>query len=62
MKLIVQIVLYTLALLCVDALFSSIFLDGVLAAVITACVLMVFNVTIKPLLHILSLPLTFSCV
>ena len=46
--------LYVLAFL-----FSGIEIDGVMSAIVAAIVLGLINVTIKPILQIISLPITF---
>jgi len=40
-------------------LFNGVIIEGPLAAIVAAAVLGIINVTIKPLLQIISLPITF---
>jgi putative membrane protein len=47
------------ALLIGDRLMSGVFVGGVIPALIAAAVLGLVNVTIKPILFILTLPITF---
>lgn len=48
-----------LALLAGDRLFNGVFVEGVLPALVAAAVLGLVNATIKPVLFILTLPITF---
>ena len=47
------------ALLIGDRILSGVFVGGVIPALIAAAVLGVVNITIKPILFILTLPITF---
>lgn len=47
------------ALLIGDRLMSGVFVGGVIPALVAAAVLGLVNVTIKPILFILTLPITF---
>jgi putative membrane protein len=47
------------ALLIGDRLMSGVFVGGVIPALIAAAVLGLVNVTIKPILFVLTLPITF---
>lgn len=48
-----------IALLAGDRLFEGVFVGGLVPALIAAAVLGLVNVTIKPILFILTLPITF---
>jgi len=58
-KLIVHWIVSALFLYVLSFLFRGIVIDGALAAIIAAIVLGLINATIKPVLQIISLPITF---
>jgi len=58
-KLLVHWVVSALFLYVLSFLFRGIVIDSVLAAIIAAIVLGLINATIKPVLQIISLPITF---
>ena len=53
-----QLLINTLVLLIVDKLFKGIYIDGLLNAVLLAFLLSILNKSVKPVLHLLSLPFT----
>ena len=54
---IVGIIVYALVLMMASSLFEAIYVNGFFYAVIAALILSLLNVTIKPLLIVLTLPL-----
>ena len=59
MPLLLSWVATAVALLLGDRLLSGVFVGGVIPALIAAAVLGLVNITIKPILVILTLPITF---
>jgi len=57
-KLIIHWIVSALFLYVLSFLFSGIVIDGVMAALIAAIVLGLINATLKPVLQIISLPIT----
>ena len=58
MNFIIKLILYAVAILITSYLLSGVHVDGFVAAFILAGVLALFNVTLKPLLVILTIPFT----
>ena len=58
-KLLIHWAVSALFLYVLAFLFRGIVIDGVLAAIVAAVVLGLINVTLKPILQIISLPITF---
>ncbi|MFN3188075.1 MAG: phage holin family protein [Candidatus Paceibacteria bacterium] len=58
MKLIARIALTALALLIVSHLISGVYIDGLYPAIIAACILGILNAIVRPILVILTLPIT----
>lgn len=52
-------IISVLFLYVLSFLFNGVIIEGPLAAIVAAAVLGIINVTIKPLLQIISLPITF---
>jgi len=60
MKLIIKMVVQTLLFLAIARVVPGMFqIDSVGTAIVASFVLVILNWTIKPLLHIISLPITF---
>ncbi|MFD2638977.1 phage holin family protein [Piscibacillus salipiscarius] len=55
---IISIVVNTIALLAVNELFQDVEIDGVTTAVIAAIILGILNAIVKPILVVLTLPIT----
>lgn len=58
MKLLISILLNTVALLIVDQIFESFYIDGIVVAILASILLGVLNVILKPILIIITLPIT----
>lgn len=58
MRFLISLILNMLALLVVDQIFSSFHLEGIGTALIASVILAVLNFLLKPLLVILTLPVT----
>ncbi|KAB8132154.1 phage holin family protein [Gracilibacillus oryzae] len=58
MRWLLSLILNALALMLIDYLFDGITIDGFLAAVIASIILAVLNAIVKPILVILTLPIT----
>ncbi len=58
MNFIIKLILYAIAILITSYLLSGVHVEGFFAAFILAGVLALFNVTLKPLLVILTIPFT----
>ncbi len=58
MNFLVRILLSGLAVIIVSYLLPGVYVDGLLAAIIVALVLSLLNLTVKPILIILTIPLT----
>lgn len=59
MGMLIQIIVYSIVLMVVAGYFQGFYLDGLLAAVIASILLMIINFIVKPILVILTLPVTF---
>ena len=60
MKLLIKVAIQTLLFLAIARLLPGMFrVDTLVTAIIASLVLAILNWTIKPLLHIISLPITF---
>ena len=59
MRIIIRWILSVAFLYVLAFLFSGVVIDGIFAALIAAAVLGLINVTVKPVLQFLSLPITF---
>jgi len=60
MKLLIKLVIQTLLFLAIARVLPGMFqIDSVGTAILASFVLVILNWTIKPLLHIISLPITF---
>ncbi|REE02128.1 phage holin family protein [Marinoscillum furvescens] len=58
MNFLVRLLLSSLAVIIVSYLLPGVYIEGFLAAVIVALILSLLNLTVKPLLIILTIPLT----
>lgn len=58
MNFLVRLLLSSLAVIIVSYLLPGVYVEGFLAAVIVALILSLLNLTVKPLLIILTIPLT----
>ncbi|MFD1607841.1 phage holin family protein [Oceanobacillus luteolus] len=58
MRFLISLALNTVALLIVDQLFTSFHIDGIGTAILASIILAILNVLLKPLLIILTLPIT----
>jgi len=58
MKLIARIALTALALLVVSHLIPGVVIEGLYPAIIAACILGILNAVVRPILVILTLPIT----
>lgn len=58
MKIIARIALTALALLIVSHLIPGVIIDGLYPAIIAACILGILNAVVRPILIILTLPIT----
>lgn len=61
MKLLIKMVVQTLLFLAIARVLPSgmFYIDSVVTAILASFVLVILNWTIKPILHIISLPITF---
>lgn len=59
MKWLLHIIINSIALMVVAGYFESIYLEGLGAAIIASLVLSVLNIFVKPLLVLITLPVTF---
>lgn len=58
MNLIARILLNALALLIIASIFAGINLDGTYTAIVTAVILALLNAVVRPILFVLTLPIT----
>src|SRR5690625_3033458 len=56
---IVSLVIYAVAILAVDQLFETFYIDGFLTALIASFVISILNIFVRPILVLLTLPITF---
>lgn len=54
-----NVLLNTVVLLIIDSLFSGVYLHGIWGALLTAIVLSILNMLVKPILVLITLPITF---
>lgn len=54
-----SLVIYAIALLVVDQLFDTFYIDGFLTALIASFVMAILNVFVRPVLVFLTMPITF---
>src|SRR5690625_6138581 len=59
---IVSLVIYAVAILAVDQLFETFYIDGFLTALIASFVISILNIFGRPILVLLTLPITFFTV
>ncbi|MQS45662.1 phage holin family protein [Companilactobacillus mishanensis] len=60
MRLLIKTAIYTLLFLAIAALLPNMFrVDTLATAIIASFILVLLNWTVKPILHIISLPITF---
>ncbi|APX72319.1 hypothetical protein BTM29_06985 [Companilactobacillus allii] len=60
MRLLIKMAIYTVLFLAIARLIPNMFyVDSLTTAIIASFVLIVLNWTIKPILHLISLPITF---
>ena len=58
MKFLVKLILYSVAIMLTSYLLPGVHIDGFISAFILAAVLALLNITLKPLLIILTIPFT----
>lgn len=56
---ILSLVIYAVALIAVDQLFDSFHIDGFTTALIASFVMSILNILVRPILILLTLPITF---